>query len=213
MSCDLIVKLREACLARGASGILGIRRSHVRQVFSLHVSDTGGLCRQFKILDDNLDRKLDLAEFQAGLEEFGVDMDAESIAELFAEMDTDGTGTLHFEEFLKSLRPPMSDERVAMIRKAFQLMDKTGDGVVTIEDLRGVYNVQFHPKVQDGEITEDEAFEEFLKGLDTPNDPDGKITWGDFLDYYSGVSASIDTDEYFIEMMKSAWKMEDGDEE
>uniref|UniRef100_A0A672LPG4 Calcyphosine-like b n=1 Tax=Sinocyclocheilus grahami TaxID=75366 RepID=A0A672LPG4_SINGR len=52
-------------------------------------------------------------------------------------------------------------------------LDKTGDGVIKIEDLRGVYNVT-----------------------------------REFLNYYSGVSASIDTDIYFIVMMKNAWKLD-----
>ena len=30
----------------------------------------------------------------------------------------------------------------------------------------------------------------------------------DFTNYYIGVSSSIDDDEYFVEMMKSAWKLE-----
>jgi hypothetical protein len=31
---------------------------------------------------------------------------------------------------------------MALILKAFQKMDKTGDGIITTEDLKGVYNVR-----------------------------------------------------------------------
>ena len=34
-------------------------------------------------------------------------------------------------------QPPMSRSRVTIIEKAFQQMDKTGDGVITVEDLKG----------------------------------------------------------------------------
>ena len=34
-----------------------------------------------------------------------------------------------------------------------------------------------------------------------------QVTKEEFLDYYSGVSKSIDEDEYFVEMMKQAWKL------
>lgn len=36
---------------------------------------------------------------------------------------------------------------------------------------------------------------------------DGIVTFDEFCDYYAGVSCSIDTDEYFAEMMKQSWKL------
>ena len=36
----------------------------------------------------------------------------------------------------------MSKSRENLIRQAFQKLDKTGDGFVTVEDLKGVYNVK-----------------------------------------------------------------------
>lgn len=34
-----------------------------------------------------------------------------------------------------------------------------------------------------------------------------QVTTEEFMNYYAGVSASIDTDVYFIVMMKNAWKL------
>lgn len=34
-----------------------------------------------------------------------------------------------------------------------------------------------------------------------------KVTQEEFMNYYAGVSASIDTDVYFIVMMRNAWKL------
>jgi len=51
-------------------------------------------------------------------------------------------------------------------------MDKTGDGVITIDDLRGTYSGRKHPQVISGEKTEDEVLAEFLHNFDC-QDPDG----------------------------------------
>ena len=37
---------------------------------------------------------------------------------------------------------------------------------------------------------------------------DNKITYEEFEDYYKDVSASIDTDDYYEAMMRSAWQLE-----
>lgn len=34
------------------------------------------------------------------------------------------------------LQPPMSESRKKVIREAFNKMDKSGDGVITVEDLK-----------------------------------------------------------------------------
>jgi len=33
-----------------------------------------------------------------------------------------------------------------------------------------------------------------------------QVTKEEFVNYYSGVSASIDDDQYFVQMMNKAWK-------
>ena len=41
-------------------------------------------------------------------------------------------------------------------------MDKNGDGVVDISDIKGVYSAKLHPEVKAGKKTEDEILGEFL---------------------------------------------------
>ena len=63
-----------------------------------------------------------------------------------------------------------------------------------------------HPKVISGEITEDEAFLEFLANFGDKNN-DGKITIVEWNDYYSSVSSSIEKDEHFVQLVSNAWRL------
>ncbi|XP_060698250.1 calcyphosine-like b [Hemiscyllium ocellatum] len=158
-------------------------------------------------MDDDNNRTLDFKEFSKGLSDYGVLLEKKDIEACFKHFDKDSNGTIDFDEFLMTLRPPMSNARKEIIQQAFRKLDKTGDGVITIEDLRGVYNAKHHPKYQNGEWTEEQVFRIFLDNFDSPDDKDGIVTMEEFINYYAGVSASIDKDVYFIIMMKNAWKL------
>ena len=56
--------------------------------------------------------------------------------------------------------------RLDIIDQAFAKMDKTGDGVITLEDLKNVYTVREHPKFKSGEMSEDEILTEFLHNFE-----------------------------------------------
>lgn len=128
--------------------------------------------------------------------------------------DEDGSGTIDFDEFIRKLRPPLSKLRISLIRKAFQKLDVDGSGVLTFEDLEKTYDVRKHPKYMNGEWDKEKVLKEFLKTFEKRGDEDGEVTWEEFLNYYSGVSASVDnvtekgtgkSDAYFTLMMKQAW--------
>lgn len=68
----------------------------------------------------------------------------------------------------------MNKMRLGLVDKAFDKLDKTGDGIVTIDDLKGVYNVKAHPEYLNGNKTESQLLEEFLKKFEEGT-PDGKV--------------------------------------
>jgi len=79
----------------------------------------------------------------------------------------------------------MSQARKVLIMDAFKKLDRTGDGVVTVEDLKGVYNVTKHKKYLSGEWTEEQCLREFLDSFDDKNNKDGKVCQTSVSSFFS----------------------------
>mmetsp|Transcript_41464 Transcript_41464/g.36835 ORF Transcript_41464/g.36835 Transcript_41464/m.36835 type:complete len:126 (-) Transcript_41464:303-680(-) len=122
-------------------------------------------------------------------------------------LDTNGDGVVDFEEFLIGVRGQMNQRRQAITDKAFLKFDKDGSGTITAADMRGIYNASAHPKVQKGEMTEDQVFVEFLQNFADFN-KDGSISRQEWNDYYNAVSASIDNDDHYVQLMRVCWKLD-----
>ena len=104
----------------------------------------------------------------------------------------------------------MNDFRVSIVKKAFNKLDKNGNGVIELDDIRGTYSARSHPDVLSGKKTEDEvlAFEYHFSLLNTKKTRDQTITLEEFLEYYNNISISIQDDQYFEVMMTNAWNLD-----
>ena len=80
------------------------------------------------------------------------------------------------------------------------------DGLVKLGDIAQIYDASQHPEVIEGKKTPDEVYPDFMSQWDTQV-ADGIVTFEEFLEYYEGVSCSIDRDDYFTLMMQRAWKL------
>jgi hypothetical protein len=65
--------------------------------------------------------------------------------------------------------------------------------------------------VRSGKKTEDDILEEFLETFELHHAMEAQVdhivTQDEFLGYYQNISASIDNDAYFEQMMNNAWKL------
>jgi len=93
---------------------------------------------------------------------------------------------------------------------AFAILDKSGDGVVTLKDLLMSYDCTQHPDFISGTRTDKEIMTEFMQIWET-HKKDGIVSREEFEDYYKDISCSIDNDDYFELMIRNAWHIPGGE--
>lgn len=105
----------------------------------------------------------------------------------------------------------MNARRRRFVEMAFNLLDRDGSGEIDLTDIVACYNASAHPDVISGKKTESQILTEMLNTFEVGGDRDGKVTRQEFEAYYKGISASIDSDDYFELMMRNAWHISGGE--
>ena len=171
---------------------------------------------QIRIIGKNLSdtktynglNKIEKDDFLMCLRDIGLFLPKAANEKLVQYYDKDIDGYVYFNEFLVALRGEPNAERQEVIDKAFHKFEKDDSGMIDIRDLKGVFNGERHPKVLAGEITREQAFDEFARNFNDRTGA-GKIEKIEWNDYYAAVSASVENDEHFIILLKSTWQMAD----
>lgn len=175
-------------------------------------SSIAGLGRAFRIADVDNNRALSYEEFELVLGKCGYFLGKYDLAKILAYFDKNRDRMISYDEFLEQLHGDMNERRKQLVFAAFRVLDKSGDGVLKIGDLAGVYSAAQHPKVMSGEITSDQALQVFLDSFEgRDGNRDRNVTLDEFVKYYQGISASIPYDDnYFCAMMENVWKIQEG---
>lgn len=161
----------------------------------------------FKSIDKNGNKKIEGDEFFWGLNAFGITLSQQEASDVLKAFDKNKDGHISLDEFIRALRGDVNAFRRGIIKKAYEKLDVNNDGTVRLDDIAKLYDVSKNPEVVSGRKDPKEVYMEFMKQWDTQV-ADGIVTFDEFLDYFTYISASIDSDQYFAEMMKFAWKID-----
>jgi Ca2+-binding EF-hand superfamily protein len=157
----------------------------------------------FRAMDKEGDFRLDKEDMKWGLIDLGVKLDDEQYALLFSHFDESRDGLISMTEFMTAIRGEMNDYRREVVMAAYDVLDRDGSGMVTVEDMMALYDMSADVMVAEGRKTIEEASREFMATWEVT--PDGMLTREEFLEYYKDLSAEIQEDEEFEAIVRAAW--------
>merc|ERR1719265_3132310 len=103
----------------------------------------------------------------------------------------------------------MNSFRQALVCWAYDQIDAEsphpGFGEAVFDNMVSRYNARDHADVKAGRADALEVLQRFLRTFNN-RDP-AKVTQQEFLNYYMGVSAGIESDSDFEQVIRSAWRL------
>ena len=99
------------------------------------------LGRMFRIADDDNSKLLTINEFSKVVKDFRIEISDNDIKRLFEIFDINRDGYINYDEFLRRTRGEMNERRRKMVLLAFKKLDKNQNGVITLDDIKGMPTV------------------------------------------------------------------------
>eukprot|EP00758_Cryptobia_borreli_P013501 Tbor_TRINITY_DN5840_c0_g1::TRINITY_DN5840_c0_g1_i14::g.5976::m.5976 len=185
-----LARVRHRCLQR--NGRVGIK----------------DLSRLVRMMDDKNSSRLDSDELRTCIREImGLCIPDEDFALIIKAFDAEGHG-ISIDEFLIGIRGPLSLRRKTAIEAAYYRIDSDHKGYIDINDMKACLDVSRHPNVIAGRSSPEEMVNKYLSNFDNPTNPDGIVTFEDFINYYVGVSSNMESDEHFELLMIRTWALD-----
>jgi len=92
----------------------------------------------FRQLDVNCDGFINISEIREGLERSGVEDMPRDLQQIVDSLDTEGNGTINYTAFLAATTERRHNVLDDVLKAAFDVFDKNGDGKISEEELRHV---------------------------------------------------------------------------
>lgn len=126
----------------------------------------------FNLFDTDGSGTIDPKELKAAMQSLGFEAKNQTIYEMIADIDKNGSGEIDFDEFLDLMTARMSDtDSKEDIQKVFNLFDDDKTGYITLQNLKRVAK-------ELGETMSDAELLEMIERADT--DQDGQISIDEF---------------------------------
>jgi len=171
-----------------------------------------GLAQQLQIADFEKTGEIQLHDFVQVIQGFNVPISNADIRSLFGIFDRNKKGKINYIEFMTGIKGEMNAHRKAVAELAFKHLDTNNKGAITIKDLLGRYCAKNHPLVRSGKRTEEQGLTEFIETFEMSKSLYGRgddmtVTKEEFMDYYNSVSASVESNKDFEDIVVNTWRL------
>lgn len=184
----ILQEVQDAIKARGVDAFWNLRDFFVQ--FEKRMLSTG---------------KIDREDLKSCLMDWGINTPSHYLDTIVDICDGSRLGLINLNEFLEVLRGPLSFSRQNLIRDVFTALDKNSERVVDIDEIEKQFRGDGHPLVTIGGLSEKDALKHILKSFEVKGRMPKKVTYEKFFDYYADLSAAIDDDYYFEDIVRSNW--------
>ena len=85
-----------------------------------------GICsiaRNFRIVDENNSQTIDFFEFKQVCNMFNFGLNDTQLKKIFDNFDTENTGEIDYDEFIRTIRGEMNEFRQNLVQKVFEKLD------------------------------------------------------------------------------------------
>ncbi|XP_008835071.1 calmodulin-like protein 5 [Nannospalax galili] len=127
----------------------------------------------FSRFDKNGDGHINVQELGDVMKQLNKNLSEEELKELISRVDTDGDGTISFDEFLAAMAKYASGGIAEKeLRAVFSVFDQNGDGHISVDELK-------QAMTQLGEKLSQEELDAMIREADV--DKDGKVNYEEFV--------------------------------
>lgn len=159
-----------------------------------------------ELLGSGMPAEVNEREFVHFLSHFGIRLSDKELAAIMTTFDPSGNHVVSVHSVLQALRVNLTTARRALVEQVFDNVSN-GNSSVALMDLQGCFDPSGMDAVWDGEITNEQARDDFLVTWDQL--PGEAIAKAAFVEYYKDVSAIIEDDTDFNMMLRSTWHNQD----
>ncbi|KAB0391760.1 hypothetical protein E2I00_015157, partial [Balaenoptera physalus] len=162
-----------------------------------------GLRKYLQQLDKEGNGLLDKADFKQALKVFHLEVSENDFESLWLILNGYGNGKVDYGELKRAVIGEMNEYRKSF---AFMKLDFNKTGSAPVIDIRKCYCGKKHPQYYfTGHSTEEEIKTSFLETLKDACSKSDEVSYGEFEDYYEGLSIGIVDNEDLVNILRTPW--------
>lgn len=168
--------------------------------------------KYLKTNEDPISYKISIEDLSVAIQELHLNISYDEIHEFFNNLDVEKTGRIPTNDIINVIKGTLNDKRKSYINTIFSTFVTDKKGKISVNDFKILFNARNHPDVLEGKKTEQEIYNQFCYTIDVyiriNNILSNSLNNEQFIDYYSGISPSIKTDEDFKNILVKVWNVE-----